>query len=376
MRWPTAGLIFCGLALWGLSGAAPAHATERVWGKAGADAAQMQADLDVCTSESRNVRADAEIPNVISGHPAADAIGFAIAAPIIQARENAKARAAYIPTCMHRRGYRSIALTSSEATERGALSTAEAKSKWTASFYARPEFAQRLSDAFTPALPEFGPEPLAHGALRVAPEALTPAPGPVKLNGILLSGRISHRHTVRLTADLGLPLPGHARLSAGSILHAARFKEEDGVERSYWCGQYRTNLIQSPNLHACIRNDEEGYKVLPSFGAPWMATGIDVNGLINTTERLDFKVEEGTEDLGGPMDLYVVVRRIGPKAIQLEAMASHDKAWETVWVRDFPVDSSGEAVVPFWSRRLTVKAVGRDTVTVAYEPAEVGGWTW
>jgi hypothetical protein len=338
-----------------------------VWAKIGAPSSAMEIDFSACIEESRKLKLHPQ-----SSVPVGP-FGMLIGDLMAPTTQFPKERADFIRTCMFGRGYHAVRLLPDEEMDLNAVKTDEASAQWAERFYGRGDFAQRLAAASPPPLSEANNEPLTYGAIRFDPALLVPASGIIKAGNVVLAGRVSHRRTAQLAVDAEVRPDGYdTRIPAGTVLHEAVFPDEDGTNKTYWCGSFRTVAGFIDDM--CARNGQNGFVLLHPEGAHWIATGLDTHGNFGFADRDTFDLIESPTDLAGEIDFAMAVRKISRTSIILEAVVNHGSDYETLWKKTLPLDSSGTVVLPFWTHRLVLTSSG-DGIHVTF-PADGDGTGW
>ena len=326
----------------------------------------MEASYDACTQEARSAKPNVEPNPLFVRGSLADMFGqWVDSNMLLPATQGAALR-----QCMFRRGYRPIPLTLEETKDLAAQKTPDDMEGWVGRFYRRADFMQRLESTVPPPLSEGSPEPLTYGAIRFDPDRLEAASGMVRPGGALLHGPVRYRRTAVLSADSESTLFRHGLFRAGSQMHEAVFKIEDGPPKSYWCGPYLTGHY---TFQACARNDVEGYREFVAEGAGWIATGLDSGaGEVTTTNVIKLQ-EDGHSD-PSLISFLLTLNKTGKESVVLEADVSNGRDGETLWRSHLKFDGSGVAVLPFWTHRLVLTRDG-DAVSARFERTGDGaGW--
>ncbi len=162
------------------------------------------------------------------------------------------------------------------------------------------------------------------------------------------------------------------------MFHQVLLPGEDDPQQTYWCGPMTSQrpLTGPKPMVGCVWIDEDGYAIGMAEGAEWLAADVPPSDKALRWKSADatFVFAESDEDLLGPLDFALVVRKVGKTAVSLEADASHDGKFVAFWVGEESFDAQGKAVLPFWTHRLVMTRSG-DGVTAAFT-ADGDGQGW
>ena len=348
-----------------------------VWARTGAAAAAMETDLADCSAQSKSLVAHADPSDTsrsIAVYGTAGAGAALVGELLAEAIDTPGLRSHAVRTCMYGRGYHAIALTQQETTELFALKSPAAALSWMEGFYARPEYGARLADATAPPFPDARTEPFTYGAVRLDPDGLIVAKGPVTAGGVLLSGVASHRRTGRLLRDLPVAqYYGGGRLASGAVFHQAVFQEGDGKDHTYWCGAFKGTFETAPT---CIRSDGMAYRLVSPDGANWVTTGLDLHADPGAADPDGLWLDESADDLIGPMQFALVLGKLTPTTIVVAATVTRGDDTETIWRDALPRRPDGSAVLPLWSRRLILAPEASGVSASLATDGDGSGWRY
>jgi hypothetical protein len=357
-RWPLAGAMIAFIAL-----AAPAAAKEVVWAKTGANVGAMQAQIQICTDEARLIAVGANTSRIPGLPPGA---GSQLIAAIVgggfSAALTPRARSEYVHGCMVGRGFGAIDLSPAEESELARQITPDARASWIAVFYQRADFEQRSASAQRPVLdaacatddcrprglPRGQTEPFTVGGARIDPATLVTPTGEVDGRGAILSGRITHRRTGRLTKSAPDAAFRNFRFADDLIVHQVLATGEHGEAReTYWCGRIVKTGLGNVNEY-CLWADDGGVTVYMGMHQEWLNTP----ALSEDSWYLpsaNFSLKESADDLIGPMDFGLHVTKVGKGGVRVLAEATLNGKFEDFWTADIPLDEAGRAVLPLWT---------------------------
>jgi len=348
-----------------------------IWAKVGTPSPVMETDYNACVRESDTVgvAVSAEFERQLGGDgygPVGIAIGTGVVGGFFSSALTPGARSSYLRTCMLGRGYHAIGLSPEEVSAFDSVKTPEARTVWLAQFYNRSDFAQRLAASSPASLRESNDESLTYGAVRFNPAALTPATGIVRVGGVVLSGSIGHRRTAQVQKDIRARFgSGAAQISAGSVLQQVVFPDEDGTDRTYWCGPFTRAMFTEV---VCARKDADHYFLVHARGARWITTGLDPNDGTGEADSDAYITKESADDLVGSIGFALAVRKLSKTSITLEAVVNQGSDYETLWEKELPLDVNGAAILAFWTHRLVLTRSG-DGVSVTFQADGDGsGW--
>jgi hypothetical protein len=387
LRIPEIAMI-CAAALALTLEAPSAHAEkrERVWAKVGADAVAVRGDLGDCTTQSLNVHPVYSLLNLYVGDvaPGWDTFGTTFGHHIFTAEQEAQAHGAYLKHCMKQRGYIQLTLTPEAAADFDAAQSPEAHKAWANAFYGVGLSARIAAAAASAPAPLLNAveEPFTLGGVRFDPTTLAPATGDIVKNQAALSGTIGHRRTARLKTDFTLAVQASALQSdvfhadAGTVFHQVVYAGSDDPVQTYWCAPLTGTRIYAPYKINCLWTDENGYAVIVSSGQPWLAGYLFYDDA--RTVRAPggpLALEYSQDDLLGPLDFKLMVRRVDAKGVLVDAEATKDGKTEGFWTAHLAFDETGAAILPFWTHRLVLTRSGDHAVKAAFSADGDGkGW--
>ena len=287
--------------------------------------------------------------------------------------------------CMLSLGYSRLPLTPEESQAMRSARGPEAKRAWIKAFVAKDQSA-RIAEAAARStlLPQLTPEPFAFEGVRLDPASIKLATGPQANYQPLLTAQMSHRRTATLANDLEGRAVLRLRMKAGTTLYAV-----DGVgtasaeQTTLWCGPAQAVVFGHEKTGAaCVFNTDDGGSIIPAGGGDWMMSPQELPAQIHpgpiTSGELAVTPTDG--DRIGPMDLALEALVIEQDHVMLRATASREGRKVVFWTRQLPFDSSGRAVLPFWSKRLVMtrsydKSGDRYLVSLALTDDGAGdGW--
>ncbi|MBA3812190.1 MAG: hypothetical protein H0X27_11230 [Caulobacteraceae bacterium] len=368
------------LALLVTTAAAPASAKPMViWAKDAGASAAMLTDLTACEREAKDVHATyqmAYVPLSPGGLLAAALVGG-----VAQGIQQHKARLAHVAHCMRGRGYAGIPLTPQEEAQANSQKSPAAAAAWTTRFYASEGFAARAAAAarpVVPPLPEAADEPLTYGGVRFDPARLTAYPGVILKGSPLLGGKVAHRRTARLASGVELHHIIKLDGEADAVFHEVVLPGDDDPKQTYWCGPMTSHpLAGSQHLTVCAFTNEEGYVVDAAVGQPWLAGSL-IERRARPPEWKSAAVTLGmapsAEDLLGPLDFTLILKKIEKGGVGLEAVATRDGKSVTFWKGETVFDTQGKAIVPFWSHRLALTRSGAGVTAAFTSDGDGSGW--
>lgn len=339
--------------------AARAAAPSIIWARLGGSAADADKALDACTSESRAIqvgrKANSAAEKYYLSQPGSAVIAnFTLAA--VDALETPKARSAYVESCMAGRGFVGLNLTSDERDDLASQKTADARLGWMDRLYHRPDFQGRVSAAISERehpqvrslLPQAITEPMTVGALRLDLSKLTVSDAVISVGQPALSGRAEHRRTARVTSDVDIGGSFHFHLTSGTILH-----EVVSNGQTYWCGLIGARAVfQKVMYNHCVWGGANAMRMWWGEGDPYLVDRPEAGNDLYLSPSVVYALEPSATDLLGPIDFRLVVKRIGPGGLTLEAVADHNGKTQVAWTSDVLFDDAGEAILPFWSHHL------------------------
>lgn len=223
------------------------------------------------------------------------------------------------------------------------------------------------------------PTPFVVGGIRLAPERLTVAAGPVRRGGAVLSGTADHAETATLASELRLrDALGRSVAAPGTPLFRVEFVEGDTAV-SVWCGNLgRRGLFNTPGPVLCMFGAAPNGQAFMSLAArPWLMTSQRAQN--SPLHYEGFQLTPSATDLFGPMDLRLSVSRVRRTDVDLSLIASREGDDMVVMRFTAPV-VDGQAVLPLWSHQLVLAVVG-DSVNATLSadgdgagPQSLGGY--
>lgn len=210
--------------------------------------------------------------------------------------------------------------------------------------------------------------PLVSGAVRFDPAAMTASTGAVGRNGILALGPATHARTGRVQRGFRVgPAAGFA-VEAGAEWHFVEVEQVDGRSaRSryrFWCGPAQAiSMFGREPTTGCMAQAAPGvWSYFPGKGEPWLAGWAWPTRAANMSTDAFEIVDSPTSGID-PFDVALVVRDFNSRRVRLEAQGRRGDQSVVFW-RGEADWREGQAVVPLWTHRLTLRLEG-DGVTAA-----------
>lgn len=356
--------------------------TARVYARPGATAAQIAAAAETCKAPVKDI-SDYELLGPPAGdHSLEGAAGAAIASMLVGAVRTASARERAMVICMRKSGFAYVPLTADEDAAYARSTEDATRDAWTDAFLATVTEA-RVKDALQPVhppLPAATPGPYLAGALRLLPETLKLAEGPVRFGTPLLTAQGVRRATakVKASAEVGALTQmfgfTNGTATTGAVFHQVNYfgppslAEED---KTMWCGPVDT---PRGGKLVCVTSRFAGQRMDVAMGSPMLASPDPEYARTGHNVKTPLELELLPAESAPRFDVELNPDRIGKKYISITAIAKDDKKTSHLWAGTLDFDAAGRAVLPFWDRTLVITRAEKG-VTVAFEPRSDGlGW--
>ena len=359
--------------------AEPAYAFDKL----GATPDQVVADMQSCADRASKIPV-ASAPIVTTSLVGGLAAGLAVG--VMEGVQRAHAVTAAADTCMLGLGYSRLELTPEEDASMRAARSREAKRAWIKAFAAK-DWSARIAAAAAvqpKVLPQLTAEPFAVEGVRLDPASLKVADGAVANYHPLLTGALSHRRTAVLQNDLEARGMLRLQMKSGAVLYGVDAVGTSSAEQTtLWCGPAEVMLFGRPRHDsACVFSTDGGGFIIPAGANAWMMSPGDVPKQVKP-----IPITSGTAALSlsdtdtiGPMDLTLEALSVEADRVRLRATASREGKKAPIWTGDLSFDKAGQAVLPFWSKRLVLtrsydKSNDRYLVQATLEDGGTGaGW--
>ncbi|HEY2708494.1 MAG TPA: hypothetical protein VGI95_10610 [Caulobacteraceae bacterium] len=355
-----------------------------VFARVGATAADVERDEGECRTLA--AKTYYVMPQARQGRdssfqsPSYQLVGSVIVAALTPGY-NAQAQSRSLATCMRHRGYGQVRLSAEEARSFGAAQADAARQVWLNTFLSG-DIAHRVATALIPAAPPLPQASDAHdtfvvGAVRIDPQSLALADGPIAANQAVLTGTARLRRTAVLDENYRDSIAlSSFQADAGTVFQEYQDRTpwddpnlDDG--RTAWCAVFKLS-----NHVVCVRSTMEGYELPPAEGTPWLVGSVGVENMYTRPLLHPMKLTLQPEGSDWPLGLRLVATRITDSQVSLSATAKTASATQAVeiWRGNGVFDAEGQVKLPFWDRTLVLTHVGH-ALTASFEPRSDGkGW--
>jgi len=306
-------------------------------------------------------------------------IGFVIVGLI----ETSHQRRLAASPCMRNLGYGLVRLEPVEDRAYRRLETPEAENLWRQAFLSQ-DLTTRLNVALTPAVPRLPPyrdQPFTQGGLQVDPDSLASAPGPVQVNGVVLTGKATRSRTAVLAEPFQTDA-GYIQVagSPGTVFYQADMRpqrepllRQDGAT---WCGPVTQTAARGPSSIEtyCFAGRDDGYEIYQTNGYDWFG-GAYGDGFTLPRFTKPIVLRERDHDDLGPLDFEIRAAAIRYNNIDLKAVLRRGGTEVIVWSRRLKFNAEGVATLPLWRLRLALTRFGTISVKAIVDDHGDGhGW--
>lgn len=360
-----------------VAGSGTADAAD-IYAKAGGTSADQATLIKDCVAKADKMPADYFNPFAYGATSPAALIAVSVVGGFMEGVHESRERRRFEDRCMRKAGWARIKLTDVEQAAFDKAGEA-ARDSWIDSFL-KSDISERVTTALKPKaqpLPAAGKEAAVGGVL-FDPAALVPIDGAVGKDQALLTGKAAHRRTATLREDASIPIGlGMAmHVTKGTVFHQVELRAPSAAAEDetspFWCGRVKGALAGT--VDECVWTDFEGYHegmlqstlISESGYRDWLVSAPNFQQKGVRQFPGPFALDVSDTDLMGPMDVALKLDHIDKAGVWLVAIASRGDGKDLPFWKGFvPMDSSGKAVVPLWTHRLTLMVQG-DKASCAY----------